>query len=48
MKWKWGPGEKDQWRLGTWFSTSVIMEDRGFLGSVDHDGSFRVWKVPKY
>lgn len=47
LKWKWEPGEKDQWRSGTWFSTSVVLEGSGLFGSVDQDGSFRVWKIPE-
>lgn len=47
LKWKWGPGEKDKWRSGAWFSTSIVMEKRGLLGSVDQDGSFRIWKIPE-
>jgi WD40 repeat protein len=45
LKWKWGPGKKDQWRQGAWFSTVVVLEECELLGSVDQDGSFRLWKI---
>jgi hypothetical protein len=44
-KWKWEPGGKDGWSPGVGLRGSVIMEARGLHGSVDIDGSFRIWEI---
>ncbi|KAH7412794.1 quinon protein alcohol dehydrogenase-like superfamily [Cadophora sp. MPI-SDFR-AT-0126] len=46
-KWRWGAGEKDEWRSGMWFNTLTVMEKRRLFGSKDQDGSYRIWKLPK-
>ena len=43
-KMQWGPGEHQPFVSSSWFSL-VFMEKSGLLGSVDPDGSFRIWKV---
>jgi hypothetical protein len=34
-KWKWGPSEKDQWRPGGWFSTSIVIGKIELFGNID-------------
>lgn len=46
-KWKWAAGEKDEWRMGAYHNGLVILEKRGLFGSVDQDGSLRIWKIPE-
>ena len=39
-KWRWGPGEGDQWRYGSYFGTAIAI--KGLIGSLD-DGVVRLW-----
>lgn len=45
-KWGWGPGPNDQCMQGFWAKTIVVINKKGWVGSVDQDGALRFWDLP--
>ncbi|KAH8805354.1 WD40-repeat-containing domain protein [Xylogone sp. PMI_703] len=46
-KWKWAAKESDKWRMGAFSHGLIVLENKGLFGSVDQDGSLRIWKIPE-